>query len=70
MADPKSLHEYLIESVDEELRERTGLDGRAVILRGHERYDEARFAEERARRRRELRKVMPLLAEEEWTIDP
>lgn len=49
--DHKSLHEFIAESVDEELRAikeggfaartRSGLDGRALLLRGHQRYEQA-----------------------------
>jgi hypothetical protein len=66
-AHPKSLMQWIVESIDEELRERTGLDGRRIYLRGFERYETAAFESAMRRKRLELESDLPLLAEEEWT---
>jgi hypothetical protein len=61
---PKSLLEYIAESIDEALPKDSPLNGTEIYMRGWERFGRASFERVAARERRALERDLPLLNQE------
>ena len=60
MAAPKSLMQFICETIDEVLPQGSAITGRDLYLRGWERYEADVFEKERNRSRRQLEAALPL----------